>query len=236
MIKFFRKIRQQLLTSRQMKKYSLYAIGEIFLVVIGILIALQINNWNNNRKDLNLTDTYLIRLKEDAKKDIQDLNKYIRRSDAYIHKMDSISISKEENLTMKDLDEIGILRQTYFLKDETYQEIIANGHLKLLPKNVKNALMNLNSRFKAINKIDHHTTTIINTQHLKMADYFEIKRLKQPGEYKMTLDKSSNKEKALLVYKNYINVTYDAMKTQLYFYSQLKKRHLDLIRLVEEEK
>ncbi len=50
MIKFFRKIRQQLLTENRFTKYSLYAIGEVFLVVIGILIALQINNWNESRK------------------------------------------------------------------------------------------------------------------------------------------------------------------------------------------
>ncbi|MEA1786157.1 DUF6090 family protein [Arenibacter sp. GZD96] len=51
MIKFFRKIRQKLLTENKYGKYLTYAFGEIILVVIGILIALQINNWNENRKD-----------------------------------------------------------------------------------------------------------------------------------------------------------------------------------------
>ena len=50
MIKFFRKIRQNLLTEGKTKLYFKYAIGEIILVVIGILIALQINNWNEHRK------------------------------------------------------------------------------------------------------------------------------------------------------------------------------------------
>tara|TARA_R110002073_G_C9247922_1_gene562337 strand:+ start:22 stop:735 length:714 start_codon:yes stop_codon:yes gene_type:complete len=49
MIKFFRKIRQQLLSENKFSKYLIYAIGEIILVVIGILIALSINNWNQNR-------------------------------------------------------------------------------------------------------------------------------------------------------------------------------------------
>ena len=49
MIKFFRKIRQQLLNESKFKKYLLYAIGEIILVVIGILIALAINNNNQKR-------------------------------------------------------------------------------------------------------------------------------------------------------------------------------------------
>ncbi|MBW2938506.1 hypothetical protein KXJ69_10330 [Aureisphaera sp. CAU 1614] len=50
MIKFFRRIRQKLLSENKFSKYLLYAIGEIVLVVIGILIALQINNWNEERK------------------------------------------------------------------------------------------------------------------------------------------------------------------------------------------
>ena len=51
MIKFFRKIRQRLLTENKFSKYLIYAIGEIILVVIGILIALSINNWNEAQRD-----------------------------------------------------------------------------------------------------------------------------------------------------------------------------------------
>ena len=51
MIKFFRKIRQDMINENRASKYLLYAIGEIVLVVIGILIALQINNWNESRKE-----------------------------------------------------------------------------------------------------------------------------------------------------------------------------------------
>jgi len=54
MIKFFQKIRQNLLSEGKTGKYLKYALGEIILVVIGILIALQINNWNENRKNRNL--------------------------------------------------------------------------------------------------------------------------------------------------------------------------------------
>ncbi|MEL6483526.1 MAG: DUF6090 family protein, partial [Bacteroidota bacterium] len=50
MLRFFRKIRQNVLAEKQFSKYLLYALGEIILVVIGILIALQINNWNERRQ------------------------------------------------------------------------------------------------------------------------------------------------------------------------------------------
>ncbi|MDP5082021.1 MAG: DUF6090 family protein [Winogradskyella sp.] len=56
MIKFFRKIRQSLLSEGKTTKYFKYALGEIILVVIGILIALQINNWNENQKSKKRLD------------------------------------------------------------------------------------------------------------------------------------------------------------------------------------
>ena len=55
--------------------YFKYAVGEIILVVIGILIALSINNWNSNRITTNRKTDYLIRISEELKKQIEDLNK-----------------------------------------------------------------------------------------------------------------------------------------------------------------
>ena len=52
MINVFRKIRKKLADDNKLFKYSRYAVGEIVLVVIGILIALQINNWNEDRKSI----------------------------------------------------------------------------------------------------------------------------------------------------------------------------------------
>ena len=72
MIKFFRHIRQRLIRGKNFSKYLLYAIGEIFLVVIGILIALQINNWNDNRKtesdEKNFHSNVLVDLQKDEEK------------------------------------------------------------------------------------------------------------------------------------------------------------------------
>ena len=65
MIKFFRQIRKNTIMKNETGKYLKYAIGEITLVVIGILIALQINNWNQNRTNENLEAKYQVRLLED---------------------------------------------------------------------------------------------------------------------------------------------------------------------------
>jgi hypothetical protein len=71
MIKLFRNIRQKLLAEGKTKNYFKYAIGEIVLVVIGILIALQINNWNEERKDKSRIRTNLYSISEDIQEDIQ---------------------------------------------------------------------------------------------------------------------------------------------------------------------
>ena len=73
MLKFFRRIRQQLLLENQTSKYLLYAVGEILLVMIGILLALQVNNWNENRKNENRENQALVDLKIEFKKNIEKL-------------------------------------------------------------------------------------------------------------------------------------------------------------------
>ena len=65
MITLLRRIRQKLIDSGSVTKYLLYAIGEILLVVIGILIALQVNNWNEGRKLQNEERQYLTALRSD---------------------------------------------------------------------------------------------------------------------------------------------------------------------------
>ena len=65
MIKIFRNIRKSLLNEGKTSKYFRYAIGEIILVVVGILIALQINNWNEERKDKVKKTKMLMSLQED---------------------------------------------------------------------------------------------------------------------------------------------------------------------------
>ena len=71
MIKFFRKIRKNLLSTGKTGKYFKYAIGEIVLVVIGILIALQVNNWNTSRINKNRVSQYAKLLIEDISNDIE---------------------------------------------------------------------------------------------------------------------------------------------------------------------
>ncbi len=79
MIKFFRRIRQRLLIENKLRKYMVYASGEIILVVIGILIALSINNWNEARKLEQVEFDILRGIKQNILMDTIDLNHNRRR-------------------------------------------------------------------------------------------------------------------------------------------------------------
>jgi hypothetical protein len=78
MLTFFRRIRKRLLSDGAASKYLLYAIGEIALVVIGILIALQINNWNEWRKDREKEKAHLEEIAATANTNIVALERIIQ--------------------------------------------------------------------------------------------------------------------------------------------------------------
>ena len=104
MIKFFRKIRQKLLVENRFNKYLLYAIGEIILVVIGILIALQINNWNEDKNEREFEKRMLKELKVALDNDIktiernENLVKSWQKSNIYLVK--SMETKKQKNLNI----------------------------------------------------------------------------------------------------------------------------------------
>ena len=82
MISFLRKIRRGLLNENRIGKYLLYALGEIALVVIGILIALQVNNYNEERKKLKRKDEVLLQVQNDLVRNLGDL-----RADLDMHRL-----------------------------------------------------------------------------------------------------------------------------------------------------
>ncbi|WP_062052709.1 DUF6090 family protein [Sediminicola sp. YIK13] len=138
MIKFFRRIRQQLLSENKFSKYLLYAIGEIILVVIGILIALQINTWNTHRTDRNKEQEYLQNLVEDIKVqqhlvNVQSIHEKKMKSKvekALVH-INSGQISADSlNEYLAD-----ITRKSFVVNDPTFQDLKSSGSILLIKNN-----------------------------------------------------------------------------------------------------
>ncbi len=92
MIKLFRNIRKKLLEQGKTTNYLKYAIGEIILVVIGILIALQLNNWKESNTERSLEKEYIVSLIEDIKKDSQNFDIAIKLNQNRIKNLDSLAL------------------------------------------------------------------------------------------------------------------------------------------------
>jgi hypothetical protein len=148
MIKFFRKIRQKLLTENKFSKYLIYAFGEIILVVIGILIALQINNWNQGRIEHKETKVLLSNLKLDV---IANISKLKEQQNGLRHR------KEWADFILKSLDEQKITDSTMFITAitrvgwiidysqtfPTYNEIVSSGKLSYFEsESLKKALAN----------------------------------------------------------------------------------------------
>jgi hypothetical protein len=99
MIKFFRNIRQNLLLENKTGKYFKYAIGEIILVVIGILIALQLNNLNENRKNKIFEKEILTQIQENLKNDKLALEQIVANFSKAVKSSNKILISEISETT-----------------------------------------------------------------------------------------------------------------------------------------
>ena len=107
MLKFFRKIRYDLMESGKSGKYIKYAIGEIILVVVGILIALAINNWNSERIQKNRNQKLLIKLSNELDQNISRFSLIDTVTDGYKYRYtntDSILKILNKGIAEEDLD------------------------------------------------------------------------------------------------------------------------------------
>ena len=105
MIKFFRKIRQNLISEGKFQKYLKYAAGEIILVVIGILIALQINNWNIRKSQQYEIKEIAHSLVSDLEEDIKMFDKRKKQMIMISKRIDSLS----NYVVDKEIDQISNL-------------------------------------------------------------------------------------------------------------------------------
>ena len=115
MIKFFRRIRQELLTENKFSKYLLYAIGEIILVVIGILIAIQINNWNQNRLKGKKEIQILKSFETQFQNDISQFDESLKFYEAASKSIDIIIYHLENKIPYNDS-----LNQYFYISTKFY--------------------------------------------------------------------------------------------------------------------
>ena len=139
MIKFFRKIRQNLLSQGKTRKYLKYAIGEIILVVIGILIALQVNNWNIKNQNQKKEILYLTRLTTNLGYDKRLYETLMKNDSILINKLNEAEkdlsrfIKKIKNPVI-DLDFL-VHGYRFTSNKTTIDNLISSGQIEILRSN-----------------------------------------------------------------------------------------------------
>jgi hypothetical protein len=138
MVKFFRHIRQQLLSEHKFRKYLGYAVGEIVLVMIGILLALQVNNWNINRNNSKQEIALLSQLENEYEENLKEVNEKIAMRLAILSSINELFSYIDNGIDGVHLDTIRLhIGRTF--KNPTYdgpngvtQEILNSGKLYLI--------------------------------------------------------------------------------------------------------
>ncbi|MFN3997396.1 DUF6090 family protein [Algoriphagus sp.] len=190
MIKFFRKIRQNLLTENKFSKYLIYAIGEIILVVIGILIALSLNNWNQNITSKNELTQIIKEVRNDLNKDIEFLNLMIEISEETISSIDNL-LNKDNRMPEDSLliNITGIHRFTYFVPTNFgYNKLNKHPRTELLPDSLTNNLTTYYTGYSIErNELISQTGTVNNFNYfrnylIKQGFPLEMEGLKRPKD------------------------------------------------------
>ena len=119
-------------------KYFKYAVGEIVLVVIGILIALQINNWNTQRIERSKEDSYLVNLKRDLNNQMQMIERNLSGEEFIFSSLTKVKSNFVRHKKFRAIKEDFVLiasmndRYTFTITSPTYTELLSTGNLDLI--------------------------------------------------------------------------------------------------------
>lgn len=248
MLRFFRTIRKKLIEQDNARKYLLYAIGEIALVMIGILLALQVNNWNENKKARAYERTLLNELQEDVKKDIAFFDDHLLNSrnakKREIHYYFERMIKGDEAVDDSKFDDHLFWLQyhnTFHVNDGAYESIKSSGIDKISNKEIRSFITNFYEfqipRFEEL--IDFSANELLdaresNFPHLlgapsfKFTNGFEIVKkplnfdVKTNPDFIRLLEKSMQFEKSSTRYYTSILGMYQELDSLLIIELQLK--------------
>ncbi|WP_052158334.1 DUF6090 family protein [Lacinutrix jangbogonensis] len=184
MIKFFRHIRKSLLLENKTGKYFKYAIGEIVLVVIGILFALQINDWSNTNKEKAVLENYFVKIHA-------EITITQRRAKWFSAKLDTLNQHNNRSLdiiNLKNKDSLYLLKETLGALGTAYRanfsypiinEFLNEGYLsKVKNDSLKNGLQMFSILFEDLNSSDDYVfnqyTTAIEPYFYNTINYANV--------------------------------------------------------------
>ncbi len=249
MIGFFRRIRKKLADDNKPLKYARYAIGEIVLVVVGILIALQVNTWNEHRKNKGVETKYLKNLIIDLAYDTTYFeDQIILMKNAIKNQHVYISMSYEKQGTLDDVIKLfsffDVNTQHLVIQNPTYADVISTGNLNIFSnENVKKSLMLYYKLYEEISE-NIKEYNLVSTEYMIEADRIA------PNATKFYAPKLFNSEmyfegeweyinnplsKEFLTLQLQISLYLERNQEHIEYYKTLKESARTLIQILQEE-
>jgi hypothetical protein len=192
-LRFFRLIRQRLITENRVSRYLLYALGEILLVVIGILIALQVNNWNEERKQRQVEKKYFFNLKNDLYTDIERLEYMMGISQTKVEAAKKIKQNADQDSVgslfefSKDMMDL-IFVDEFRPNQNTYEEMKSSGNFSSMRNDsLKLRLINLKKAYTEIGQTQEHMRNdfeifLEDIEHyIDMGKYYDLSKSDLPN-------------------------------------------------------
>ncbi len=256
MIHFFKKLRQASLTEnspvRSTGGYLLYALGEIILVVVGILIALAVNNWNQDRKEQLLGEDILLRIHRDLVQDTIMFRENITNNailrieikDLLVNLYDGVSSIEEVQSMSATYDKA--LDQVFSPNDNTYKSILSSGSLGLIRNpELKDEIIDLYSEYdqtgallSSINEWMGGVAIAVDTQtdfikfNIAADDIYSTDEMLNENDFSFLNNKEDPGFKMIV---RAISSTAFNQNVRTTYYSELIDRCNNLLQLIDEE-
>lgn len=253
MIRLFRKIRQHLLSENRYSMYLLYASGEIVLVMIGILLALQIDRWNGNRKQDLVTREYLKNIKNDLVSDTLSINNLMDYGENWERRMgDYYEYYYQQQWSVNQIVDsclsTGFSFITFIPINYTFNDMISSGNTSLLNDEIRMQLALLKKNQDLLVIISEHLTQDIkiNVHELEkfwnMDKSMHFKEVIIKSRSVIDIDGAENTPESdqkllqgLVFHHNIFNWTYKYIDLLRLHGNEIKSQSDDLIRLINKE-
>ena len=223
-------------------KYFKYAIGEIVLVVIGILIALSINNWNNDQENEKLKTFYMQSFVNDLAKDTIDINRIVNIQKADLES--TKSFLKRIHNTTTTIDSVIAMAKTeydYSFKvkrdyaNNTFNTIISSGNIELLDKELIDKLMDLNSlQLDQLKRFDSHIDYYQNVMYTYMTSFPISSELKKEDIVDRTMWQEINEKELIGKFTASLGIRKFMFENTINGHLRVKAKSLEIIKLIEE--
>ena len=192
MIRIFRDLRQELVKEKKFSRYLIYAVGEILLVVFGILIALQINTWNQANIEGEKEVKYLNNIKKDLYQQlsvIEEQIKHERESSNSANRLLKKYFEQSELIIdhsfVRDLSRL-TSRKTFISIDPTYTDLVSSGNISLISEDeIRLGIIKYYQSVERLVKVLQNNNTINVDNHFK---YFVLNNATLNSEYLRSLE------------------------------------------------